>query len=382
MAMGSIYWSLFKIKNMLKKLYIHQYRTLQNFEISLEGLRSALVLGKNGTGKSSIFDAIEVLQKIGRGITQISQIISDQDFSFGEVHKSIIFELNAVLHGENYLYKLEVELPENVYQPRVKLESLLVEGKTILMRENGRTTLNGKAEFALDWHHVGLPLISTRSDQDPIEIFKTWLANILVLSPFPKLFSTTSRQDTAYLNRNATNLLDWLRRQQDRSQANRQIEDFLTLRMPDLEYFQFETLGKEEKELTLTFKDVNGKVLTLGFNQLSDGEKIFLLTAVLLSSLNSDKPTLCFWDEPDNFVSLAELRHFTTACRKAFENSKSGSQLILSSHNPLMINEFSGHNTLVLSRSSHLQPTRAQWLEEFNYLSASPVEAFENGELG
>lgn len=370
---------------MLSKIYIHQYRCLQNFEIDLEDLNSALLLGRNGSGKSSFFAAIEVLQKIGRGVTPIKDLITRDDFAFSETHKPIIFDIAIKLKGKKFEYFLEIDLPENFREPKVKSEILSVDGKKIIERAGGRTLLRDSAQFTLDWHHIGLPLISVNQDDDPIAILKAWFANIIVLSPYPRRFSATSKMETQHLDRDGQFVLDWIRNSlAEFPSLYGQISDFLKERMPDFELLKFETTGKDEKELIFLFKDETKKI-ELNFSQLSDGEKIYILTAVIVASIQNhhqiETPLLCLWDEPDNFISLLELNQFITACRKAFENSNNNSQLVFTTHNSQVINEFSGHNTFILSRTSHSQPTRVAKLKDKTYLSASVVAAYENGEL-
>jgi predicted ATPase len=367
---------------MLNTLYIHQYRCLQNFEVGLNGQHSALLLGRNGAGKSSFFDAVEVLQQIGRGVTQLKGLIRETDFAFGELHKPMHFELNVTLAKCHYEYMLQVEFPQNFSQPRVKQESLKVNGKIKFEREGGKIQLGQSAEFTLDWHHVGLPLISTRKDDEPIARFREWLGSIIVLSPAPGYFQPASKQETPYLARDANNTLDWVRHQLALYPAlYTRIAEFICLRMPDFDSFKFETTGKDEKELIFRFSDEEEKSLELNFHQLSDGEKIFFLTAAVLAAITNEESILCLWDEPDNYVSLTELSHFITSCRKAFENSRVDSQLIMSSHNPRTINEYSEHNTYLISRASHLHPSRLEKVADKHYLSATFIDAYENGEL-
>jgi len=367
---------------MLNKLYFHQYRCLQNFEVTLKDEHSALVLGRNGAGKSSFFDAVEVLQQIGRGVTQLKELVSESDFAFGETHKPIRLEIAATLGKQVYEYVLEVELPENFTQPRIRRESLKVNGKTHFFREEGKIQLGKNAEFTLDWHHVGLPLISTRNDDAPIARFREWLARIIVLAPVPGNFRRASKKETPYLAREASNTLDWVRHQLAVYPAlYTKIEEFMKLRMPDFANFKFESTGKDEKELVFKFSGEGSKSLELNFCQLSDGEKIYFLTATVLAAITNEESILCLWDEPDNYISLPELSHFITACRKAFENSAVESQLVMSSHNPRTINEYSEHNTFLVTRQSHLHPSRLERAADKEYLSATFVDAYENGEL-
>lgn len=47
---------------MIKRLYVHNFRCLENFELPISGLSSVLLVGGNGSGKSTIGRALEVLQ--------------------------------------------------------------------------------------------------------------------------------------------------------------------------------------------------------------------------------------------------------------------------------------------------------------------------------
>ena len=50
---------------MIERLYIDNFRTLVNVTILLK--RNALLLGENGTGKTSVFDALRCLQRFISG---------------------------------------------------------------------------------------------------------------------------------------------------------------------------------------------------------------------------------------------------------------------------------------------------------------------------
>lgn len=366
---------------MLEKIYVHNFRCFQNFELVLTDVSSALLLGKNGVGKSSLIAAIEVLQQIGRGVTQVKELIHEADFGFGSKDSGIAMEITARLHGRAFVYSLEIEFPETSVQPKVRREELAVDGKTVMQREGGDTVLNNAAHFTLDWHHVGLPIISVRSEEEPIAVFRRWLRNIIVLSPCPSRFAEVATLETADLERHGETILDWAHGiLSDDPSLYSHVSGFLKERMTDFEVFKFETVGRE-KELWFTFSGEDRTQLRLNFSQLSDGEKIFFLAGILLSALHGDLPLVCLWDEPDHYISLPELSHFMTSCRRAFENDRNHSQLIITSHNERVLNEFSDHNTFILSRARHTYPTRVAVLADKEFVSPRVVDAYENGEL-
>lgn len=367
---------------MIQRLYIHNYKTFQNFELNATELHSLLILGKNGTGKSNLLEVMSIFQSIGKNKTALEDLIQANDFGFFNQSSPIVLELEAKTKGQVFIYHLEIVYPENFFKPKIETEKLKVDGNVIFDRSNGKLNLkSSNSEFTLDWHHISLPLILIKDEQDPIFILKNYLSNIIVLGAIPSQFYKLSRQENPFLNRDGSNILDWMRfHLGQKPYLYSQMIHSLKFRMPDLIQFRFEQVGKEERELIVEFEERNERFL-INFNFLSDGEKIFFLAAVLLAVVSQEIDILCFWDEPDAFISLPELNHFITTCRKTFENSKLGSQLIVTSHKQGTINQFSEHNIFVFSRSSHLVPTRIKIIRDFDYLSPTLEEAYENGEL-
>ncbi|WP_290708068.1 MULTISPECIES: AAA family ATPase [Nostocales] len=105
----------------------------------------------------------------------------------------------------------------------------------------------------------------------------------------------------------------------------------------------------------------NNATLNVDFQDLSDGEKCFFLCAVVLAANKFYRLIFCFWDEPDNYLSLSEVGHFTKSLQRSFKNS---GQILVTSHNPEAIREFSDENTFFLDRKSHLEPTLIRLLSE------------------
>jgi len=82
---------------MLQRLYVHNFRCLENFELTLKDLPSSLLIGKNGAGKSTIAFALEIFQSIGRGINRVGQLIQTKDFNRGRSNVPIRFEIEVLL---------------------------------------------------------------------------------------------------------------------------------------------------------------------------------------------------------------------------------------------------------------------------------------------
>ncbi len=367
---------------MLQRLYVHNFRCLENFELNLKDIPSALLIGKNGSGKSTVSIALEILQSIGRGINKVGNLVQSNDFARGRSDVPIRFEIEVSLENILYKYILALELPESFKELRVSEEELIVGGTPIYSREEAQVTLhvtpfNREAQFMVDWHLVALPVIQERSEKDPLHIFKTWLAHTIILAPIPSLMTGDSSGETLQPIREASNFGEWFSGLLGRyPAAYTQVEKYLRGLMPDIKDFLNEHIGKDFKSMIARFESGSAN-LSIYFKDLSDGEKCFFLCAVVVAANRFYGPLFCFWDEPDNYLSLSEVGHFVTSLRRSFGDN---GQIIVTSHNPEAIRRFSNENTLVLDRKSHLEPTLVRMLSELS-IRGDLVDAMIRGDI-
>ena len=47
---------------MIRRIYIHNFRCLENFELPISNQSSVFLIGKNGTGKTTVGLGLEILQ--------------------------------------------------------------------------------------------------------------------------------------------------------------------------------------------------------------------------------------------------------------------------------------------------------------------------------
>nr|WP_017714634.1 AAA family ATPase [Prochlorothrix hollandica] len=349
---------------MLQRLYVHNFRCLENFELSLKDMSSALMIGKNGVGKSTIAHALQLLQSIGRGVNRVGNLVQPKDFVPERFTVPIRFEIEVLLKNKLYQYVLVLELPEGFKELRVFEEKLIVSGETIFSRSAAQVNLTARSrdtQFLVAWHLIALPVIQEQSETDPLRIFRTWLAHMIILAPIPSLITGNSNGETLEPKRDGSNFGEWFSGLLSRyPAAYKEIDKYLQSVMPDISDIQNELIGKDFKSMIVRFEKNNAN-LTIEFKDLSDGEKCFFLCAVVLAANKYYGPLFCFWDEPDNYLSLSEVGHFIVSLRRSFKND---SQLLATSHNEEAIRKFSSENIFLLDRKSHLEPTLIRLLSE------------------
>ncbi len=347
---------------MLQRLYVHNFRCLENFELKLKDISSALLIGKNGSGKSTIGAALEVFQSIGRGVNRIGDLVKLRDFSRGRADIPIRFEAEVLLEEKLYKYELVLELPEGFKELRVREEILYVGERILYSRKGAEVSLEmrqGNPKFMVDWHLVALSIIQD-SPADPLRIFKTWLANIIILAPIPQLMSGESREETLRPTPNVSNFGDWISGLLSRyPAAYNKIFNYVHGVIPDFEQLENEMIAKGARNTVVSFTSGTAR-LSLDFNQLSDGQKCFFICGMVLAT-NYHQPSFFFWDEPDNYVSLSEVGHFISELQSSFKNR---GQILLTSHHEETISRFFDESTFVLDRKSHFEPTLIRRLDE------------------
>jgi hypothetical protein len=271
------------------------------------------------------------------------------------------FEIEVELEAKVYQYIIAFDFPEGFKELRVLEEKLAVGGQPIYTREHAQVHLakagkvqEKEASFRIDWHLVALPIVQEQSQKDPLFIFKQWLARMLILRPVPSLISGDSTSETLQPNLQVTDFGAWFSGLlASTPAAYARIDAYLRQVMPDLKDIKNPVIGKDSRSLVVQFFNGQGS-MSIPFEDLSDGEKCFMICALVLAASDAYGPLFCFWDEPDSHLALPEVGQFVLSLRKAFQSE---AQFIMTSHDSEAIRRFSDENTLVLNRRSHLEPT-------------------------
>ncbi len=351
----------------IRRLYVHNFRCLENFELPISGQSSALLIGKNGAGKTTVGLALEILHRIARGTNRVGDLVKPKDLARGRTDVPMRFEIEVELETRIYGYAIAFELPRGFKELRVFEEKLTVGGQAVYSREVAnvrlaRTGQDKEANFLIDWHLVALPIIQQQSKNDPLFVFKQWLARMLILRPMPGLILGDSKEETLEPAPQVTDFGAWFSGLLAYApSAYTKIDEYLKQVMPDLKDIKNPSVGTDARSLVVQFSSNEQGSITLPFEDLSDGEKCFMICALVLAANDAYGPLFCFWDEPDNYLALSEVGHLVLALRKAFQT---GGQFIATSHNPEAIRRFSGENTLLLYRKNHLEPTMVRQLNE------------------
>lgn len=348
---------------MIKRFYVHNFRCFQNFELPVAGLASSLLIGNNGSGKSTVGFALEILQKIARGTNHVNDLIEKVDFGLSFPRGPMRFEIEVEIDKTTYEYDVAFERPAGsdeiqVRDERFSCDGVLIYSRDVTQVEWTRTGTKEIVKFPFDLKLIALTWFQEHSEADPLRVFKQWLAHMLILSPVPSAITGDSEGANLTPNRQVTNLGEWFTELVTQSPAAYpRIASFIQQFMDDFLEIKNENIGRESRSLDVLFGRDNTRI-KMPFELLSDGEKCFVICALVLASNFAYGPLLCFWDEPDNYVSPSDVGHLVMALRREFENH--GGQLVVTSHNPETIRHFPRDKSLLFYRKSHVEPTQVR----------------------
>ncbi len=356
---------------MIERLYVHNFRCLENFTLDFGGQRSAVLIGKNGAGKTTVVNSLRVFQKICRGPNRVKNVIEATDFTRHDKSRPMRFEIDVALGGARFKYSVSFEWPAEFYEARITEESLLKDGVEVFSRERSQVRLAGRAAFGLDWHVFALPVINEMPPEHSIKDIKEFFANMYLLEPIPSKAEGFSEKPETELGREAWNFASCLRALlQGKPKAYGIFDAYIRKVIPDFSSIEFKDRGKDGgSQLTVLFSfEQPQQTLSLDYDALSSGEKCLMLSAYIMAANSvrsaGDSAVVCVWDEPDNHLSISEVGHFIMDMRKM---TNQNGQFIATTHHPETIRTFADENTFVLTRKSHFDPTVVKPLSAFSY---------------
>lgn len=88
--------------DMIRRLYVSNFKCLENFDLPIAGKPSSLLIGKIGAGKSAVAESLQVLQRIARGTNRVRDLVGPERFTRGRSDIPMRFELEVSILGDVY----------------------------------------------------------------------------------------------------------------------------------------------------------------------------------------------------------------------------------------------------------------------------------------
>lgn len=320
---------------MLTRLYIDNFRCFEKFE--WKPGRKQLILGRNGTGKTSLMDALLFLSNVAVRGDRV-----ERWFKLGQRTRWLdqpqqSFEVEAQLSGQKYVYKLRIEPTGNPPRPVVQSETLH-DDRSVLEFENGTLVVAPPDDGpVLAWELDPSRSALSTAGAEVLVGFRNWLAGISCWRINPRsLRSLSESEDSSPLD-DLSNFTSWYRYLREAYPS----EDAAFRKDLRESLAGFEELRLENAGGNIRFLDVefckDGKRIGIPFGELSDGQRCLICLYAITHFVVARGGTVII-DEPDNFISLREIQPWLMGIEDMADDHDG--QVILISHHPEILNQW------------------------------------------
>jgi AAA15 family ATPase/GTPase len=343
---------------MLKRLYVDNFRCLEDFELNFDSIN--LFLGDNGAGKSTVFEVLEKLQSLISNpstafvstplianLSTVGDIFKNSDFPRWKNSEEQIIELE--IFGNNGVYKYELKLGKTetsiesntTYTTYIVSEKLSFNQDLLLDVDQEKVEIysdNGTKNYSSRYNFFQsiIPLLKQNHNNTKMIWFRDRMRRLIILKSSPFLIVNTSSQKDSFLKSTLENYVSWYRYTFDSNQDKRLLLiQSLQEVFDGFIDFKLDRIGEETFMLRLLFKDdESDNVVDYFLSELSDGEKMLIVLYSLFYGLESQDYTICI-DEPDNFLALPEIQPWLFQLEDLCHEGKL--QALLISHHPELI---------------------------------------------
>lgn len=323
---------------MLTRVYIDNFRCFVNFNYKLE--RKQLLLGANGTGKSSLLDAVRYLKQFVKGdenpFTQSTRTRwQDRPLQ--------VFEVEALLDRQKYEYRIEIRFASDTRQMSVNQERLKVSGKTVFELAKGEIRFfpdNSDQATAVPLQTTKSALHLSQLSNSHVLRFVEWMDSVhcFRIDEYPTAMDESADREEREPEGDLQNLAAWYRHLiQAHPDENVRFINSLKDALTGFQTLRFSSDEDGTRRLRADFMGPQRSKVNYAISELSDGQRCLTALYMILHFLISRGYTV-FIDEPDNFVALREIQPWLLAAEEAVDDHKG--QLILISHHPELLNQW------------------------------------------
>jgi len=367
---------------MITRLYAHNFRCLVAFETEFDSF--GVLCGANGSGKSSVFDALRLIRDLATGDGLLGgdrdQDVARLEFTNWLKSDVQVFELGVTSNGQTFEYIVHIQQAADSEKPRIVKEGATCDGRILFERDlKGvrfkRPDGTQAGFFPLDWRQAALASIQPEGHLSELARLQEAMAQLLILRPNPRGMERESKAESKRPDLYLAGLTSWYRSLSQDLDWTIALRDLLKDIWPDFKSLKLVDVGLNTKALQLVFNGANGSgSAELFFDQLSDGEKALIGLYMVRAALATGAAHTVLIDEPDNYVGLPELQPWVLSLREILDDEH---QAILISHHPEILASAGQANGRYLWRDNHTSLTRIRPLEFPEGLS--PGEAIARG---
>lgn len=338
---------------MLTRIYIDNYRCFQSFELQSKDL--SLILGANGTGKSSVFEVLHKIHQLVGGYAGAAQLFERSTCTRWEAVAGHTFMLSFVKGEEVYTYRLDITFKRGK-QASITEESIVGPDGAYLYLFSEETARVYKSpqkgiEFPAGGNISPLSNLPSSLRVGALRWVIERIVGLWVVGPVPPMIDPIARVGDDYLQPDLSNFASWLRKLTlEQAPTIRRIQRALREALGGFQSFDFKRQGAGRFVLILVFKGSSSKAkpVTFAFNELSEGQRALIVLHTLLHHVPGKGTTLCI-DEPEGYLALPEIQPWLNELIVQVEDGVR--QVFLISHHPRLIDFLAADHGVWLERT-------------------------------
>ncbi len=345
---------------MIRRIAIDNYRCFTNFEF--EPGRVNLLLGANGTGKSSFLDAITGLVDLIRQGEEIGEAFPTSALTRWDKRDLQRFELEVEGNGGRYRYVLVVRHDRKRERAEIERERVTFEGKTLFAFEESTVHLHRNdgskgTEFPARGSRSFLAQIEDRAETRTLMWFLDYLTEVWTLRLDVSNIMGISAEEEQSLAQDGSNFGSWYRDfAQEHPERLAPLWDALKTAIPGFEVLRLTSAGGRGRIRDLMVKMLAGGVTyDLEIEELSDGQRGLLVLYTLLEGFDPSTGCLLL-DEPEAHVGLGEIQPWLVALDERMGDQ---GQVFVASHHPEVVDYLAASEPFLFERPD-AGPARAR----------------------
>jgi len=340
---------------MLTRVSICNYACFAEVELVLP--RRLLLVGSNGSGKSSLWQVLVALQDVIVRGRDVAEVFPTRSLTRWQDHGGIqAFAIDVQCGADIYTYALELQhdparLTASIHCEQLRRgEQLLYEnrdGEVRIFGDEPRVDGLPHTTFPFGRKRSFLPDIEARPDNTHIMAFREALGDLWLIKHSPAQLAPTSAEEAAWLERDGSNFASWFRGVlADRPEVGSLLNEALRPTLPGLQRIAFEKISPKVRELMLHFR-TDAHDYSVSADELSDGQRsLLLLHGLLVGAFN--RRVVAFLDEPEIGLAPHEMQPWLAQATAALEQHDG--QLFVISHHPAVIEHLAPERTIRFSR--------------------------------
>ncbi|MBE7501016.1 MAG: AAA family ATPase [Verrucomicrobiales bacterium] len=343
----------------LTRFYAENFKCLQSFTLEFDAF--TLLVGPNGSGKTTVLEAIRCLTDLLAQRNTVDNLFPTTGLTRWDTRTEQLFELDVrfpqagtgqeLIAAGLYSYRLRVSHDRLREKNRIVEEKLTFEGRPLYLGRldtndlspSGAPTFkaqlyrdNGSAgpQMLGDWLYSGIPKIPPRAENRLLQRFRRFFEHAVVLGINPDSVSAETRTEQPMISFNGSNFAGWLLHLLGAEglacrEAERSLVDGM---LPELALFQLPPEGALKTAIGV-FK-AQGVEMKLRLDELSAGQRAMIILEHALAVARAWR-SLIVIDEPANFLGLSEIQPLLHRIHDAAADGQL--QAVITSHHPVSL---------------------------------------------